>query len=174
MLRQGSEMLFISNLIFTFSYRSLLPGFPDPVLVRSRKRKASLIAASRSKRPKDLEPGIFVPKNPEVKRRSSYRGHFEDSWWSVWPKRGLPEGPKSPIDFAKLVKRAEAAGVRDLHTVKHVAHQLEHGAPLGARQAGRLPYEGPNNKSCYDNGHLWCDAVCSYIKCGFMCGPFLR
>ena len=84
-----------------------------------------------------------MPKNPEVKRRSSYRGQFEDSWWSAWPKRGLPEGPKSPIDFAELVKRAEAAGVRDLHTVKHVAHQLEHGAPWALARRGGSLMRGP-------------------------------
>lgn len=138
---------------------SSFTGFPDTVLSRSRKRKASLIRASASKRPKDLEAGTFSPKNPEVTRRSSYRGSFEEEWWSTWPRRDLPEGPKSPIDAEKLVNRATAAGVKDLHAIKLVAHRLVHGAPLGARQAGRLPYEGPNNKSCYLNGHLWCDAV---------------
>ena len=151
-----------------------IAGFPDTVLQRSRKRKADLIEGSLSKRPKDLLPGTFIPKHPEVTLRKSYRGVFESEWWDKWPRRELPAGPTTPINVNKMVSRAEQAGIKDMHSVNLVANNLRFGAPLGAKNAGRLPYEGPNNNSCYSNGHLWCDAMAGYIKKNFVCGPFKR
>ena len=56
-------------LILALLNPSFLTGFPDTV-----QRKALLLLASPSKRPKDTEPGIFKPKNPEATRHSNYRG----------------------------------------------------------------------------------------------------
>ena len=71
-------------------------------------------------------------------------------------------------------EKAERVGIKEKLWVKGICDRLRKGAVLGARGEGRWPGTGENSPSAYEHGERMADSLQSYIKEGYLYGPFRR
>ena len=114
-------------------------------------------------------------KNPEIPVLSSYEKGVDGDFWNIFPKNDLPTAACSRVDTEALKKRVE--GVRDKMTSSEVRRadkvirDLKDGA--GAYQMSELPpLSSYNARSAYENGVLLTDTIATWVKKGFVAGPF--
>jgi len=116
------------------------------------------------------EPKTFKPKNPEIKKRSSYEGKFEESWWAEFPVNVTCPG-KSLVKWKELRKLADVLGCSDLARLDRVCQRIREGADIGCTGKYREPTTSSNAKSAYQFGAEVTDAIAVWIRKGFAFGP---
>lgn len=106
---------------------------------------------------------------------TSYRVQPPESFWENFPKRGLAKGPKTPVNINELTWTLDSISDK-LTTHENRRHQLlindlKNGGK--AYQKVKLPGTTvPNTESALEHGRLMTDKVVSWIKEGFLLGPF--
>ena len=109
---------------------------------------------------------------------TSYETHPSDDFWKVFPFRGIPSGPNTPIDvpvFRDIILKCRHKFSRfhnDLANV--ILDDLTFGADTLTQLQFLPPMTCPNPIDYSDLEvcqHLN-DQICSWVKKGFVCGPF--
>jgi len=111
----------------------------------------------------------------EIPLLENYEEVPDESFWKNFPKRELPKKATTRINtrnFAKLVKKYKPEMTRaEGKRADRIVRDLQQGAE--AYQKSKLPpMTAPNAKSAYQHGALITDKIASWIKEGFVAGPF--
>ncbi len=114
-------------------------------------------------------------KNPEIPLLQNYRGKAPASFWSAFPFRSLPNQSETRVNvdnFREYVNMALPSwpfvkAIRGITAVR----QLSEGA-LPILTHTLPPLFAPNIPSAYQYGSFITDNIVSWIKDGYVCGPF--
>ena len=114
-------------------------------------------------------------KNPEIPILANYKTNPIPDFWETFPHKNLPNEPATKIDICKLEKLVEER--KDIVTTfvwararKSISY-LRHGGP--AFQTNHLPpCTVKNSKAAFENGSHITDSICTWIKRGYVSGPF--
>ena len=114
-------------------------------------------------------------KKMEIPLLASYEKGADGEFWNKFPKKDLPRNASTRVNIDALKERVE--GVKNFMTctkarrADRVLSDLATGAE--ANQKCELPpLNSYNAKSAYDNGALLTDVIATWIKKGFVAGPF--
>ena len=114
-------------------------------------------------------------KNPEIQVLRNYHGKAPESFWSAFPFRSLPNEAETRVNvdgFRDYVNMALpswpfAKSIRGITAIR----QLSEGA-LPALTHTLPALFAPNIPSAYQYGSFITDNLVSWIKEGYVCGPF--
>ena len=114
-------------------------------------------------------------KNKEIPVLESYSEGTNDSFWRKFPKRSLPTSANTKVNILKLRKMVLKASNRmsrtELKRAKKVISDLRQGANAYQRQE-LPPISTSNAKSAVEHGALLTDTIATWVKKGFVAGPF--
>lgn len=113
----------------------------------------------------------FQKKNLEIPRLSTYKNDPGESFWEKFPFNPLPNKPSTPVDTDVLEEIAQSLGY-DNPVLAAVLKDLREGADTEVGEKGREATVSPPTKSAMDHGERTLDAVLSWLKKGFLAGPF--
>jgi len=91
-------------------------------------------------------------------------------FWDRFPKNVI-QPAKSLIDPDKLKQLALQYGYSDIVQLNKVYLWLKQGAKIGCNGRYRLPSKSTNSKSALLEGHKVTDAICDWVRKGFVYGP---
>ena len=125
-------------------------------------------------------PGEFPAKkselkNPEIPILKSYTGGAESEFWDKFPKRGLPYQATTRVNVEKLAARVNNVRNKMSETECRRADRLLSDLVAGADSCQRSelpPMNSPNSRSTVENGALLTDTIATWVKKGFVAGPF--
>ena len=114
-------------------------------------------------------------KNKEVPILDSYEVPPDQSFWDKFPRRELPDSASTRVNVEALKKHVkltrEKMTVSELKRAEKTLTDLSEGA--GAFQVKNLPpLISENARSAYENGALLTDTIATWVKKGFVAGPF--
>ena len=114
-------------------------------------------------------------KNLEIPRLDDYESAPNDEFWESFPKMGLPAQAETAINIDKFNKGIEEVKGKmtasELKRATKVLDDLRSGAD--AYQRSPLPPVNTfNAKTAYENGQILTDTIATWIKKGFVAGPF--
>ena len=119
---------------------------------------------------------LSAVKNPEIAVLRNYEQIPEDCFWENWPVKDLPKEAETSVDIKAFEEEVDS--VKDLMTAselnraKKVISDLRFGA--SAYQKSPLPpVNTVNAKSAAENGQVLADTIVTWIKKGFVAGPFV-
>ena len=133
----------------------------------------------------DSSTGVNVPplgpekfqdfKNPEIPILDCYEGDAGDVFWEKFPKRELPGHPTTRVNIENFESRVLSVKDKMMGTefsrAERVIQDLKYGA--SAYQISDLPpLKSYNAKSAFENGALLTDTMATWVKKGFVAGPF--
>ena len=133
------------------------------------------IVAEKLRIPQDRLKNVLKNGLP---RLNDYKHPPAADFWKSFPFRGIPQGPGTPINVAKfrdeILKYRHSFSdfhdklaklvVGDLSEGADTLTQLEHLPPMTCKN----PIDLSDSEVC---DHLT-DQICSWVKKGFVCGPF--
>jgi hypothetical protein len=125
--------------------------------------------------PTQAPPQVFSKKCPEVPSLTNYNLPPPVSFWSSFPHRALPSQPVTPLDVTSLSKIiSEVEHILQPHQVKRAGvllYELEHGVTVPfSHQLQSISVK--NTPSVYEFGVNFTDTVATWVKKGFVAGPF--
>ena len=145
-------------------------GFPEWEKVNEWLKKEVLAGYPKAKCEK--EP---VLKNPEIPILKEYESPASDEFWKKFPKRELPEKVETRVNIMALRKRVWKAKDKmsktELNRAKKVLRSLQTGAEA-CQMSALPPVTAQNNKNVYEHGRFLTDTIGTWIKKGFVAGPF--
>ena len=114
-------------------------------------------------------------KNPEIPVLNNYEIPADSDFWEKFPKNALPEKATTRINVKVFGKRID--GVRNKMTCTEIrrADRALSDLTIGACscQLSELPpICSVNAKSAFENGALLTDTIATWVKKGFVAGPF--
>ena len=114
-------------------------------------------------------------KNAEIPILADYGGTASDEFWKKFPSRELPEKASTRVDVVKLKQQVDDVrskmSVTEVRRAERTLNDLVNGA--SAFQKNKLPpLSSVNSKSAEDYGALLTDTIATWIKKGFVAGPF--
>ena len=127
------------------------------------------------KEPKDLVVKQPVLKNPEIPQLQDYRLIPEKKFWESFPQKALPVKAETEVlteVFEELIDKASCKMTAcEFRRARKVVSDLKNGAD--AYQRGPLPpVNSVNAQSTFEHGQLLTDTVATWVKNGFVAGPF--
>jgi hypothetical protein len=114
-------------------------------------------------------------KNAEIPILDNYKISPDETFWKKFPQKTLPSSPQTNIDIVQLEKLIDQrkplvtsfVWSRAMKSVKY----LRSGGP--SYQSSYLPScTVKNSKAAIDNGKHVTDSLCTWIKSGYVSGPF--
>jgi hypothetical protein len=120
--------------------------------------------------PPQSQGKLFVGKNG-IRKLDRYDRDPGADFWADFPVNRSMEG-KSVICVKKLAALGEKLGLGGNELLAAVCRDLEHGADIGCVGPYRAPTSSRNARSALEAGEQVTDAVASWIKKGFVAGPF--
>ena len=145
-------------------------GFPDTKMV-----KFWLNSEERMRCPPEVIPEMKGLKNLEIPVLEDYTGIPDEDFWVNFPKRELPCQASTRVDINKFRQHVEDVKERMSNTEVRRADRTLNDLTAGASsyQKGELPpLWSENSKSATDNGALLTDTIATWVKKGFVAGPF--
>ena len=125
--------------------------------------------------PDEASAKLCALKNSEIPILEDYECLPDKSFWDNFPKRELPESASTRVNVA--VFREYVEKTKDSMTKSEAIRAdktldcLSDGG--GAFQKGELPpLVSENSKSAYENGAVLTDTIATWVKKGFVAGPF--
>ena len=127
-----------------------------------------------------IYPGLEIVKmadikNSEIPRLDSYEKGASDAFWAKFPKRALPKKAETKMNILKLRKMVLKASEKMSKPERRRANKIIKDLRVGADAYQRKvlpPITTENSKSAFEHGALLTDTVATWIKKGFMAGPF--
>ena len=145
-------------------------GFPKKKIVESWLSEYEM-AAYPGEKPVDT----CEIKNREIPILRNYEGTADDSFWEKFPKRDIPENVSTRVDIKKFRKHVEVNMPKmtssELRRAKRVLEDLSFGASA-FQKTDLPPLSTANSKSAYENGATLTDTIATWVKKGFVAGPF--
>ena len=133
-----------------------------------------------------LDPAISTPfppktlvvmnslKNSEIPILNNYEISADESFWEKFPKRSLPAKASTRVNVEALRSHVEVKSKMsrtEVSRVEKVLLDLAEGA--SAYQKVQLPpLNSVNSRSATENGILLTDTIATWVKKGFVAGPF--
>ena len=125
--------------------------------------------------PEEASVSVSAVKNLEIPRLVNYNECPDNSFWEKFPKRDLPLVAETTVNVnafeeeIELVKNFMTS--TELRRAGKVIEDLRQGAE--AFQKTELPpVNTVNAKSALENGEVLTDTIATWIKKGFVAGPF--
>ena len=120
-----------------------------------------------------MKNGVF--KNKEIPILDSYETSPEQGFWDKFPKRKLPDEVSTRVNVEVLREHVDRCKhkmtVSEVRRAEKTLKDLTEGA--GAYQKKELPpLISENARSAYENGALLTDTIATWVKKGFVAGPF--
>jgi len=118
---------------------------------------------------------VWNRKNPEIPTLSSYNKCPDEDFWKLFPSRELPKHAETNVDgealqdmlLRKRDSLTEMQFARGMKTVNYVKHGAD------CAQSSELPAcMQKNAKNAVQYGDAVTDTVATWIKQGFVAGPF--
>ena len=114
-------------------------------------------------------------KNTEVLVLKDYTGNASEDFWKTFPKRELPSNASTRVNVGKFKQLVEDVkndmSAAEVRRAEKTLHDLAVGA--SAYQKGDLPpLCSKNSTSATDNGAMLTDTIATWVKKGFVAGPF--
>ena len=114
-------------------------------------------------------------KNAEIPILADYGGIAGDEFWKKFPSRELPEKASTRVDVVRFKQLIDDVSCKmsatELRRAERTVSDLINGA--SAFQKSELPpLSSVNSKSAEDNGALLTDTIATWVKKGFVAGPF--
>jgi len=118
----------------------------------------------------------FSQKCPEVPILANYKVTPSAKFWEIFPSRQIPSIPSTPVNILALQHllsvHADSLSAAQIQRGKKLIHELLHG--VDSLQLRELPGAIiPNSGSVYTHGAVFTDALASWVKKGFVAGPFM-
>ena len=125
--------------------------------------------------PEEEEVKEVILNNPEIRKLENYYDVPEENFWENFPHRELPKSAETKVNLENLRKRVKENENKmrktELKRAERTVEDLEKGAK--AYQKNVLPpMKSQNSKSAYIWGHVLTDTIVTWIKKGFVAGPF--
>ena len=145
-------------------------GFPGSSTIKNW-----LNCETQADYPHQTPPAMPKLKNPEIEKLECYEGGASESFWRKFPRRELPVKVKTKVNVLALRKNVlkwkHKMAKTELRRAKKILKDLQHGAE--AYQKSDLPpITTRNSSSAYENGEILTDTIGTWIKKGFVAGPF--
>jgi len=117
----------------------------------------------------------IVPKNPEIPILHDYNTAPNQTFWDKFPKNNLPSSPTTKINVdlfeQKIHDKKNSLSPNVWARAQKSVSYLRYGGP--AFQKTYLPAcVVKNSKAAHENGAEVTDCIASWIKKGFVSGPF--
>ena len=117
----------------------------------------------------------YVRKNTEIPVLENYRVAPDEKFWDTFPKLELPGKPSTRVNTKNLRRLIEENKSKmseaEFNRASKVMEDLNMGAD--AYQKGSLPALcSINSESAYTHGALLTDKIVTWIKEGYVAGPF--
>ena len=114
-------------------------------------------------------------KNAEIPILTDYGGSAGDEFWKKFPRRELPVKVSTRVDVEKfkhlIGEVRHKMSATEVRRAERTVSDLINGA--SAFQKSELPpLSSVNSKSAEDNGALLTDTIATWVKKGFVAGPF--
>ena len=114
-------------------------------------------------------------KNPEIQKLTSYEEIPEDSFWDIFPFFDMPKHAETSVNIVALEDKIDSVRSQmtetEIRRAAKVVKDLKEGA--SAYQKSDLPpLKTANARSTYENGEMLTDTIATWVKCGFVAGPF--
>ena len=114
-------------------------------------------------------------KNPEIPLLASYKEDLDTEFWEAFPRAELPKEATTRVNVGAMKKHIESCRGKmsqsETRRAERVIRDLEKGAD--ACQSVQLPpLCTANAQSAYENGALLTDTIATWVKKGFVAGPF--
>ena len=145
-------------------------GFPEVKLAKLWLDKDAEVAL-----PPEVSVHMNSLKNSEIPVLEDYSGAAEDDFWKKFPKRELPRQAITRIDVDSLRQFVEDVKDKMSSTEVRRAERTLKDLTVGASAFQRSelpPLNSVNSKSASDNGALLTDTIATWVKKGFVAGPF--
>jgi len=118
---------------------------------------------------------VYQRKNTEIPVLQNYMEDPGPDFWKVFPSKKIDSAPVPRINVAAFREVIESAKhgmtCHEQNRAEKVCQGLEHGAETYLVK--ELPsIRAPNCKSALDNGVMMTDKICTWVKKGFVSGPF--
>jgi hypothetical protein len=128
--------------------------------------------------PLPLPVEVTVPKKkcPEIPVLDTYLFPAPSHFWDLFPTHPIPSEPETPIsceNFKAIFEdRKKRFSRTQIHRAKTLMRELESGVsvPLSVNLPGITV---PNSVSVEAHGEQFTDTLASWLKCGFVAGPFI-
>ena len=114
-------------------------------------------------------------KNVDIPKLNSYRCDPDEAFWDKFPKKDLPCSAETTLNIEAFEKKIEEVRCKmtasEARRASKIVKDLKRGAE--SYQKGPLPpIRTENAKSAYEHGELLTDTIATWIKKGFVAGPF--
>ena len=114
-------------------------------------------------------------KNSEIPKLDNYVSDPDRKFWEFFPKKEMPKSAETIIDIdmleRKIVEARSGMTASEYRRAVKTVKDLRCGAE--AYQKSELPpIRTVNAKSAYDNGEMLTDTIATWVKKGFVAGPF--
>ena len=115
-------------------------------------------------------------ENPELATLDNYEVPPREEFWNNFPKRKLPERAETKLNVKNLEKEVGKNEPKmsrtELRRARKLIRDLRKGADAYQKMPALPPMTASNAKSAYENGQMLTDKIASWIKKGFVAGPF--
>ena len=126
--------------------------------------------------PGEMEEYTIEIENTEIPELASYIVDPGEDFWKIFPRRDLPKRAETRLNVRNLAKELKKEEERMSDTEKRRARQLLEDLTRGAGAYQKEPALPPvtvqNSESAFKYGRLLTDKIASWIKKGFVAGPF--
>ena len=126
--------------------------------------------------PKEEEKKKIEIENKEIKKLENYENCQDDNIWINFPSRKMPTKAETTLNiknFRKEISRNESKmSNSEKRRAEKVINDLETGASAYQKEPALPPITVQNAKSAVEYGELLTDKIASWIKKGFVAGPF--
>ena len=125
--------------------------------------------------PVESESKMNALKNPEIPILPRYESFADEDFWNKFPKRELPQNATTRVDFVALRNHVESVKSRMSRTEVKRAEKVLMDLEVGADSYQKCPLpplNSVNSVSATENGILLTDTIASWVKKGFVAGPF--
>ena len=118
---------------------------------------------------------VIPVKNPEIPVLKNYVSGAAENFWKTFPHKEMPTAAVTKIDIDKLeqITREKKGVISSFvwNRAQKSIQYLRYGGP--SFQSSYLPScVVKNSKAATDNGLYVTDSICTWIKKGFVSGPF--
>ena len=126
------------------------------------------------------EPGEVLTKQPAIKNSEipwlkDYSIASDENFWLKFPKKELPSRAETSVNISAFTEEVNNVRAKMTITEKKRADRAISDLTNGveAYQMSALPpMNSVNAKSAVENGELLTDTIVTWIKKGFVAGPF--
>ena len=116
-----------------------------------------------------------VLKNVDIPRLDSYMWEPDEDFRNYFPKKDLPKSAETTIDIKAFEKKIEEVRSKmtasEVRRASKIVKDLKNGTE-SYQKGPLLPIKTANAKSTYEHGELLTDTIATWIRKGFLAGPF--